>query len=207
MSGASGELNDPVDEVAFTPRLFPGPAFESRMFRLRDPSISEDCIVVTDENAVRVVDDTIEAADNVIRATEIVKQTLGKGAELNAEKLAANDCGGSRTARDGAKTGSSLRLLPAPGAGILAAGVVVGLILIGIQPVSKVEQDHQASGSMTDVGNAPSPPSGIISGANMASHVGDDVQVGLLSQEVTNKDAGVVNSANAKTTPPQKVAN
>jgi len=206
MSGASGELNDPVDEVAFTPRLFPGPAFESRMFRLRDPSISEDRIVVTDENAIRVVDDTIEAADNVIRATEIVKQTLGKGAEL-----AGNDFGESRTARDGAKTGSSLRLLLAAGEGILAAGVVLGLILIGIQPISKVEQDHQASGSMADVGNVPSPPSGIISGANMASHVGDevprDVQVGVLSQEVTNKDARLVNSANAKTNPPQKVAN
>jgi hypothetical protein len=50
---------------------------------------------------------------------------------------------------------------------------------------------------------------GIISGANVASHAGDevpqDVEVGVLSQEVTNKDAVVVNSA-TEANPPQKVA-
>src|SRR6266516_3338905 len=98
-----------------------------------------------DYPAIRLVDDTIEAIHNVIRATEIVKQTLGEGIVLNAEKPAAkNDFGESRTARDGAETRSSIRLLLAAGGGILAVSVVLGFILMGIRPVSKLE--HVSAG-------------------------------------------------------------
>jgi len=146
MSGASGELSVAVDEGQITPRLPRGSAYEWGRF-------SEDAIVVMGKNAIRIVEDTIEAADNVIRATEIVKQTLRDASGLNAEEIAVQkDFGELPTAREGAppnqtleaKTRSSVRLLFAAGGGILATGVGLALIWIGMLPLSKVEEDIRA---------------------------------------------------------------
>jgi hypothetical protein len=208
MSGASGELSVAVDEGQITPRLPRGSADEWGKF-------SEDAIVVMGKNAIRIVEDTIEAANNVIRATEIVKQTLREASGLNAEEIAVQkDFGELPTAREGAppnqaleaKTRSSVRLLFAAGGGILAIGVGLALILIGMPPLSKVEEDTRAV-PMTDVADTSS-PNGIIPGAIMAQHDGEvreDVQVGVPIQGANNKDAMVVNSATAETILPQKV--
>jgi hypothetical protein len=217
MSGASGELSSPVDEAQFTPRLPRGSAYEWGRFPVRDSNVSQDAIEVTGENTIRIVEGTIEAADKVIRATEIVKQTLRDASGLNAEEIAAQkDFGELRTARDdalpnqafGAKTRSSIHLLFAAGGGILAISVALALILIGMLPLSKVEEDTRAVGPMTDVADTSSPNS-IIPGAIMAQHDGggvrEDVQVGVSIQGVSKKPM-VVNPASAETSLLEKVA-
>jgi hypothetical protein len=210
MSSASGELSSPVDEAQFTPRLPRGSAYEWGRFPVRDSNVSQDAIEVTGENTIRIVEDTIKAADNVIRSSEIVKQTLRDASGLNAEEIATEkDLEELRTARDGtlpnqaleAKGRSSVRLLFAAG------GAVAISVALALTPLWKVKEDTRAVGPMTDVADTSS--DSITPGAIMAKHDGgevrENVQVGVSIQGVSKKPM-VVNPATAETSLLEKVA-
>jgi hypothetical protein len=159
-----------IDELQLTPTL-PGVSVSRLRERLIGKNdLSSHTIVATSKEAIRIVDDTMEAVDDVIRATEYVRRALrdpdgftsqepGSRTGFGGPRRASHHSEENRILQAGARHGRYL--LFAATSGILAISII-SVFLIGKLPLPKLtlaDADRQGQPvAMTIVTEAPFSP-------------------------------------------------
>jgi TPR repeat protein len=213
MSSVSADLGAVVDEVQLAPTSPGVSVFRLNKRPLRENDFSAHTIVATSKNAIRVVDDTIEAAEKVIRATEIVRRALREPERIYPkERGPKNDPGELRPVRDdteqnqtlqaGARHG--LRLLFAA-SGILVIGVTIAFVIerFPFPKVSLADPDDQGRPvAMTSLVEAPSLPDTMpaIARDNRSENI-EAAEVENSTRDTSNQDARATDSVSDRMLP------
>jgi hypothetical protein len=191
MSSASANLGAVIDDVQLTPTLHDVSVSRLRKRLLGENDFSSHTIIPTSKDAIRIVDDTIKAADDVILATELVRRALG---EPDGRQV-CDDTGQNCIPQAGARHG--LRLLFAA-SGILAISITIAF-LIGRLPFPKLPladtDDQSRPVAMTSVAEAPSLPNTmpVIARADGNENI-KAAEVEISTQDTSSHDTKAVDS-------------